>query len=54
MWRSSHLEYCGMIYEGPGNLIVVQKECEPVLAALFDQLNRLTKLEATIKPRRES
>ena len=49
-----YLEYYGLVFEEEGNRIVVEEEGEQVLTAAFDELNRLTNLDANIKPRRES
>ncbi len=49
-----YLEYYRLAFEEKGAEVVVKEGNEPVLTAAFDELNRLTKLEAMIKHRRES
>jgi uncharacterized protein DUF6882 len=51
---TGYLEYYGLAFEEVETQVVVKEESEPVLTASFDELNRLTKLEATIKPRPET
>lgn len=50
----SYLEYYGLAFEEDATQVVVKEGDKPVMTASFDELKRLTKLEATIKPRPEA
>nr|WP_162660490.1 DUF6882 domain-containing protein [Tuwongella immobilis] len=45
-----YLDHYELGYEQDGEKVVVRENGEPVLTATFDEQNRLTNLEATIKP----
>ena len=45
-----HLEFYGLAHEQEGDKIMVKENGEPVLTAMFDKRNRLTKLDVTIGP----
>jgi hypothetical protein len=47
---SGYLDYYSLGYEQEENRIVVRENGEPVITATFDEQNRLTNLEATLKP----
>ncbi|WP_020471392.1 DUF6882 domain-containing protein [Zavarzinella formosa] len=51
---TGYLDYHGLAYEQIGDRVVAKENGEPALTATFDHLNRLTNLEATIKPRSET
>ena len=51
---AGYLEYYGLAFEADGTQIVVKEGGRAVLTASFDELNRLKKLEATVKPHQEA
>lgn len=46
---TSYLDGCGVGHVNEGNAVIVKEGRETLLTATFDEQNRLTKLEATIK-----
>jgi hypothetical protein len=51
---TGYLEYYGLPFQQEGTEVVVRENGEAMLTATFDELNRLTKLEATITPHRDT
>jgi hypothetical protein len=47
---AGYLDHYGLSYEQDGDKLVVKEDGEVVLTATFDKQNRLTKLEAKLKP----
>jgi hypothetical protein len=48
---AGYLEYYGLPLEEKGSKVIVKENGEPVFTAAFDELNRLTNLEATLNRR---
>jgi hypothetical protein len=47
---TSYLDWYKLAHESDGDRVIVRENGEPVLTATFDDLNRLTHLEATLNP----
>jgi hypothetical protein len=47
---TSYLDQCGIAYTVKGNAVIAKEGDEPVLTAMFDELNRLTKLDVKMRP----
>ena len=47
---AGYLEHYGLVGEAQGDTLVVKEDGETVLTAMFDEMNRLAKLDVSIRP----